>query len=132
MCVSPGEYRDLLRLHRRRGNFPRFFDQCDHIAGICCVVFIVDLVVRPRLSGQTSMMIILAELRLNEGLGRIIGIESEACVPKPWNISRFEEMLGQEPHRTLLKDVFNVLVQRLGLAVADLEIIREPTLAPPS
>src|SRR5215472_14779233 len=63
---------------------------------------------------------VLAELRRNEGLRRLIGIESEAGVPKPWNISRFEEVLGQEPHRSLLKDVFNVLIQRLGIAVAEL------------
>jgi DDE family transposase/transposase-like protein DUF772 len=63
---------------------------------------------------------VLAELRRNEGLRRLIGIESEAGVPKPWNISRFEEVLGQEPHRTLLKEVFNELIQRLGVAVIDL------------
>jgi hypothetical protein len=63
---------------------------------------------------------VLAELRRNEGLRRLIGIESEDGVPKPWNISRFEEVLGQEPHRTLLKEVFNTLIQRLGVAVADL------------
>jgi hypothetical protein len=62
----------------------------------------------------------LAELRRNEALRRLIGIESEAGVPKPWNISRFEEVLGQEPHRTLLKEVFNVLIQRLGDAVVNL------------
>jgi hypothetical protein len=63
---------------------------------------------------------VLAELRRNEGLRRIIGIESESGVPKPWNISRFEEVLGQEPHRTLLKEIFDGLIQRLGVAVADL------------
>jgi hypothetical protein len=63
---------------------------------------------------------VLAELRRNEGLRRLIGIESELGVPKAWNISRFEEVLGQEPHRTLLKEIFNVLIQRLGVAVADL------------
>jgi hypothetical protein len=62
----------------------------------------------------------LGELRRNEGLRRLIGIESEAGVPKPWNISRFEEVLGQEPHRSLLKEVFNALIQRLGPAIADL------------
>jgi len=65
---------------------------------------------------------VLAELRRNEGLRRLIGIESEAGVPKPWNISRFEDVLGQEPHRTLLKEVFNVLIQRLGVAVVDLGV----------
>ena len=62
----------------------------------------------------------LGELRRNEGLRRLIGIESEDRVPKPWNLSRFEEVLGQEPHRSLLKEVFDVLIRRLGLAVADL------------
>jgi len=62
----------------------------------------------------------LAELRRNEGLRRIIGIESEAAVPKKWNMSRFEDVLGQEPHRTFLKEIFNVLIQNLGVAVGDL------------
>jgi DDE family transposase/transposase-like protein DUF772 len=62
----------------------------------------------------------LAELGRNEGLRRLIGIESERGVPKKWNLSRFEEVLGQEPHRTLLKEIFNVLIQRLGVTVVDL------------
>jgi Transposase DDE domain/Transposase domain (DUF772) len=63
---------------------------------------------------------VLAELRRNEGLRRIIGIESESGVPHKWNMSRFEDVLGQEPHRTHLKTIFNVLIQHLGLAVTDL------------
>jgi hypothetical protein len=63
---------------------------------------------------------VLDELRRNEGLRRLIGIESESGVPKKWNMSRFEETLGQEPHRTLLKSIFNGLIQRLGEAVPDL------------
>jgi Transposase DDE domain/Transposase domain (DUF772) len=63
---------------------------------------------------------VLGELRRNEGLRRIIGIESEAGVPNQWNISRFEDVLGQEPHRTLLREIFDVLIQRLGVVVADL------------
>ena len=59
-------------------------------------------------------------MRRNEGLRRLIGIESEVGVPKPWNITRFEDVLGQEPHRTLLKEVFDVLIERLGVAIADL------------
>jgi len=63
---------------------------------------------------------VLGDLRRNAALRRLIGIESEEDVPNPWNISRFEDVLGQEPHRTLLKEVFDVLIQRLGVAVADL------------
>jgi hypothetical protein len=65
---------------------------------------------------------VLGELRRNEPLRRLIGIESEEGVPKKWNMSRFEEVLGLEPHRTLLKDIFNVLIQRLGIAVANLGV----------
>jgi hypothetical protein len=62
---------------------------------------------------QVTTEAVLAELRRNEGLRQLIGIESEAGVPKPWNLSRFEEVLGQEPHRTLLKEIFDVLIRRL-------------------
>ena len=60
---------------------------------------------------------VLADLRRNAGLRALIGIVAEADVPKPWNISRFEDTLGQEPHRTLLEGIFNGLIQRLGVAI---------------
>jgi len=62
----------------------------------------------------------LAELRRNPSLRKLIGIESEEGVPKKWNVSRFQQVLGQEPHRTLLREVFDTLIQRLGAAVGDL------------
>jgi Transposase DDE domain/Transposase domain (DUF772) len=65
---------------------------------------------------------VLAELRRNAGLRALIGIDSEAAVPKSWNISRFEDTLGQEPHRSLLKEIFNALIQRLGVAVPGLGV----------
>lgn len=65
---------------------------------------------------------VLGELRRNEGLRRLIGIESEQRVPNSWNISRFEDVLGQEPHRTLLKELFNELIKRLGVAIAGLGV----------
>jgi hypothetical protein len=69
---------------------------------------------------HTTTEAVLAELRRNADLRRLIGIASEHDVPKPWNLSRFEEVLGQEPHRTYLKEIFNVLIQHLGVAVSDL------------
>jgi hypothetical protein len=78
---------------------------------------VVVLRVAPR---HITTEAVLGERRRNEGLRRLIGIESEAGVPNPWNISRFEDVLGREPHRTFLKEIFDVLIQRLGLAVADL------------
>jgi len=62
----------------------------------------------------------LGELRRNEALRRLIGIESEQKVPKKWNISRFLNLLGQEPHRSLLREVFDTMIRRLGSVVPDL------------
>jgi len=62
----------------------------------------------------------LAELRRNAGLRRLIGIEWEEQVPNKWNMSRFDEVLGQEPHRTHVKQIFNAMIQRLGAVVPDL------------
>ena len=50
----------------------------------------------------------LAELRRNPSLRRLIGIDSEAQVPKKWNISRFLEVLGQQPHLDNLRQVLRI------------------------
>jgi DDE family transposase/transposase-like protein DUF772 len=62
----------------------------------------------------------LAELLRNAGLRRLIGIHSERAVPKAWNMSRFEEVLGQEPHCTLLKEIFAQQIRTLADVVPDL------------
>jgi hypothetical protein len=62
----------------------------------------------------------LAELHRNAALYRLLGISRVEDIPKPWNVSRFLEALGQEPHLPELRKVFDVLVRRLGRAVPDL------------
>jgi len=62
----------------------------------------------------------LAELRRNESLRKLIDIESEDKVPRKWNLSRFLDRLGEEPHLTFLHQVFDTMIQRLGEAVPDL------------
>lgn len=62
----------------------------------------------------------LEELQRNPALALLIGIESERAVPKPHNMSRFLATLGEEPHLTHLRQLFDVQVQRLGQAVPDL------------
>ena len=69
---------------------------------------------------HTSTDSCLAELRRNQGLRRLIGIESEGKVPKKWNVSRFLEVLGQEPHAGRVREIFDRIVQKLGQAVPDL------------
>jgi hypothetical protein len=69
---------------------------------------------------HVSIEACLDELRRNADLRRLIGIDREDAVPNKWNVSRFLDTLGQEPHRTRLRAVFDRLVQRLGQAVPDL------------
>lgn len=62
----------------------------------------------------------LEELQRNPALCLLIGIESEDQVPKPHNLSRFLATLGEEPHLSHLRRIFDVMAQRLGVAVPDL------------
>jgi hypothetical protein len=69
---------------------------------------------------HTTTEACLAELGRNPALRQLIGIEHEDGVPKKWNVSRFLDVLGSEPHLTRLHEVFSVLITRLGQAVPDL------------
>jgi hypothetical protein len=62
----------------------------------------------------------LAELGRNPALYRLLGIPGVEGIPNDWNVSRFVEVLGQEPHLSELRKVFDVLAQRLGRVVPDL------------
>lgn len=62
----------------------------------------------------------LGELKRNESLRKLIGIASEDAVPRKWNLSRFLERLGEEPHLSHLHAIFDNMIQRLGEAVPDL------------
>ncbi len=62
----------------------------------------------------------IAELNRNPSLYRLLGVASVDGVPKDYNVSRFVEVLGQEPHLGEVHKVFDVLVERLGVAVPDL------------
>jgi hypothetical protein len=97
-----------LRRHRGRGR-----NDCPvHVAW---GVLLLRMALR-----HTTIVSTLAELGRNEALRRLIGIETEKDVPGPWNISRFEDVLGQEPHLSEVQNIFNNMVQELGLAVPDL------------
>jgi Transposase DDE domain len=62
----------------------------------------------------------LAELHRNPSLCALIGITAEDQIPNDWNVSRFLDALGGEPHLTALRAVFDDLGRPLGRAVADL------------
>jgi hypothetical protein len=67
-----------------------------------------------------SMEACLQELHRNAGLRLLVEIQHEDDVPNGWNMTRFLHVLGQEPFCTELVAIFDVMVQRLGLEVADL------------
>jgi hypothetical protein len=69
---------------------------------------------------HTTTEACLEELRRNAPLRLLIGIESEGAVPNGWNITRFLAVLGQAPYLDPLRDTFNAMVQRLGVAAPDL------------
>lgn len=59
----------------------------------------------------------LAELHRNPALCRLLDITDEDQIPHGWNVSRFLDVLGAEPHLTALRGVFDHLARRLGVAV---------------
>jgi hypothetical protein len=71
---------------------------------------------------HTSFQATLGELGRNESLRRLVGIPKEDDVPNASNISRFLKVLGRQPHLGLLHQVFDRMIQGLGVAVADLGV----------
>jgi hypothetical protein len=62
----------------------------------------------------------LAELHRNPALCRLIGITAEDQIPNGPNLSRFLDVLGQEPHLSALRQIFDALARPLGQAVPEL------------
>ncbi len=71
---------------------------------------------------HTTFNATLAELHRNPSLCRLIGIHSEEEIPRSYNLSRFLEALGEQPHLDRLREIFDQMAQRLGQAVDDLGI----------
>jgi len=69
---------------------------------------------------HTGFEACLGELRRNPTLAKLIGLDSADEIPKGWNLSRFLDVLGQEPHRVELEAMFNQMIQRLGEVIPDL------------
>jgi hypothetical protein len=89
----------------------------DHPVSVLWGVVLLTIVLR-----HVTFEACLGELRRNYDLRQLIGITEENHVPDKWNVSRFLESLGQEPHLSNLREVFDFLVQRLGQAVPDLGV----------
>jgi hypothetical protein len=107
-AVPDARLLDLLRHYRGRG-------RDDYPVHVLWGVVLLRIGLR-----HVSFEATLAELNRNEALRRLIGIEAEQHVPKSWNVSRFLDVLGQEPHFSELRRIFDTMVQRLAVAVPDL------------
>jgi hypothetical protein len=106
--IPDGRLLDSLRRARGKG-------RDDYPVTTLWGTFLLAIVLR-----HHSMDACLEELERNPTLAVIVGIEREQDVPKPHNMSRFAATLGEEPHLSLLREVFDVLVRRLGGVVPDL------------
>jgi hypothetical protein len=106
--IPDGKLLEGLRRHRGRGR-----NDCP--VQVAWGVVLLRIALR-----HVSVDATLAELGRNEALRMLIGIEKESRVPKSWNISRFLDTLGQEPHLSELRRIFEVIVQKLAKAVPDL------------
>jgi Transposase domain (DUF772) len=69
---------------------------------------------------HTAFNACLADLHRNPALRRLLDITAEEEIPNGWNVSRFLAVLGSEPHLANLREVFNQLARRMGLALPDL------------
>jgi hypothetical protein len=107
-CIPDGRLLESLRAARGRG-------RNDYPVRVLWRVVLLSILLRHK-----DVEACLGELQRNPTLQEIVGTESTEQIPHGWNVSRFLETLGQEPHRSLLQEVFRVMVQRLGLAVPDL------------
>src|SRR5271157_8554 len=101
---------DSLRQHRGQGR------------NDCLIPVLWGVVLLTILLRHVTFAACLAELRRNDDLRVLIGLprDDEDQVPHPWYVSRFLEVLGQPPHLTHLHNVFDHMVQRLGLVVPEL------------
>ena len=107
-AVPDAKLLESLRQHRGNG-------RDDYPVEVCWGVVLLTIALRHR-----EIEACLGELRRNDGLRRVLGIEAEQQVPKAWNMSRFLDRLGEEPHRTLLHQIFGDMIERLAAVVPDL------------
>jgi hypothetical protein len=106
--VPDGKLLEMLRRYRGRG-------RDDYPVHVLWGIVLLRIALR-----HVTYEATLGELNRNEHLRRLIGIDGESRVPKAWNVSRFLEVLGQEPHLSEMRRIFDLMVARLGLAVPDL------------
>lgn len=106
--LPDGDLLDALRAHRGHG-------RNDYPVHVLWRVHLTRYFLR-----HVTMEACLAELGRNPALRQVVGIEQGQKVPEPWNLSRFQEVLGQKEHLQLMQRMFQHMAQDLATAVPDL------------
>jgi hypothetical protein len=109
LAVVP-DGRLLAALHAWRGK-----GRDDYPVAACWATLLLTILLR-----HPTLEACLGELQRNAALRQLIGITSEAGVPKKWNMSRFLDVLGQPPHWALVRETFDRMIQPLAAVVPDL------------
>lgn len=107
-CLPDQALLDGLQQARGRG-------RDDYPVGVLWGVVVVSVLCR-----HVWLNDCLAELHRNPTLCAMLGITKVVDIPKPHNLSRFLDTLGQPPHLQNLRAVFDTLVNDLGAAVPEL------------
>lgn len=107
-AIPDHELLQALRDHRGHG-------RDDYPVAVLWGTFLLTIILR-----HITVEACLGELRRNDPLATLIGIEHANDVPTTSSMSRFLEVLGLPQHLTLLRQIHEHMVTRLGLAVPDL------------
>ena len=100
----------LNALHRYRGK-----GRNDYPVKVLWSVYLLRILFR-----HPTMTAMLEELHRNPALCHLIGIDNENQIPRKYNMSRFEEVLGMDIHLPYLMDIFPMMVRLLASEVKDL------------
>lgn len=69
---------------------------------------------------HATMAAMLEELHRNPALCHLIGIDHDRHIPRAYNMSRFEDVLGMDIHLPYLAEIFPSLVNLLASEIKDL------------
>ncbi len=100
----------LNALHAYRGK-----GRDDYPIKVLWAVYLLRILFR-----HPTMTAMLEELHRNPALCYLVGIENEKHIPRKYNMSRFEDVLGMDIHLPYLADIFPTMVKVLAGEVKEL------------
>lgn len=99
---------EALHAHRSKG-------RDDYPIMVLWSVYLLRILFR-----HPTMTAMLEELHRNPALCHLIGIDDEKQIPRKYNMSRFEQVLGMDIHLPHLSFIFATMVRLLASEVKDL------------